>query len=124
MRKILIVDDEEMNQFFLRKLVSQNNIEVHTAANGEVAVELAKENNFSMIFMDIFMPLLDGIGALAQIRMHEQDSKHRSVIVAVTSSSGSIEAKYKNADFDEWLFNPIALTAVQDLLKKYQLSYF
>ena len=124
MRKILIVDDEAMNQFYLRKLVSQNNIEVHTAANGEVAVELAKENNFSIIFMDIFMPLLDGISALEQIRAHEKENSHRAVIVAVTSSSASIEAAHKKADFDEWLFNPIGLTALQDLLKKHQLSYF
>ncbi len=122
MKKILIADDEEVNQFFLRKLVSESHIEVHTAPNGEVAVEMAKENNFDLIFMDIYMPQMNGIAALGQIRAHEKETAHQAVVVAVTSNSAKEEHHYKSMGFDECLFNPIPLREVQHLLKKYQIS--
>jgi len=68
-KKVLIVEDDYVSFRFISRLLENNNFFVMRADNGKQAVELFKENpDILMIFMDIRMPVLDGIEATKQIK--------------------------------------------------------
>ena len=68
MAKLLIVDDELNIRELVRKYAAFDNYESDTAENGLIAVNLARENKYDLIIMDIMMPELDGFSAVKEIR--------------------------------------------------------
>jgi DNA-binding response OmpR family regulator len=61
MRKILIVEDEDLLRTAYEQIVSLEPYEVHTAKNGQEALELCAHITFDLILLDLMMPLVDGI---------------------------------------------------------------
>lgn len=83
---ILIVDDSQINRLVLKKYINKCDpeIEVYEAENGQIAVDLVKQNNYDIIFMDFRMPILDGFQATTIIKQIQP----ASIIIGVT---GQIE---------------------------------
>ena len=65
---ILVADDEEGMRFMLSQLLGKEGYRVKEAGNGRVAVDLAGREDFDLVILDIRMPEMDGLEALAQIR--------------------------------------------------------
>lgn len=72
-KKILLVEDNAMNQFFARKLLEGWGMEVSLAENGHQAISKYQEKFFDLILMDIQMPEMDGIEATQVIRQSNKD---------------------------------------------------
>ncbi|MBF0265278.1 MAG: response regulator, partial [Gammaproteobacteria bacterium] len=70
--KILLVEDNEINQELARELLLMNDMLVETADNGADAIEIIKNNQFDGVLMDCQMPILDGYKATETIRAQEQ----------------------------------------------------
>ncbi|MBO8137110.1 MAG: response regulator [Desulfotomaculum sp.] len=66
---ILIVDDQVGIRYLLEILLQEAGHNTSTAENGLEAVEAVKEGNFDLVFMDIRMPVMDGIEALQKLKM-------------------------------------------------------
>ena len=66
--KILVVDDEELIRKVIREYLLLDNFEVDEAVNGLDAIEKVKENDYSLIIMDIMMPKQDGYSACKEIK--------------------------------------------------------
>ena len=104
--KVLIVEDCEMNALvvtgFLRKY--DKNVEIVCAENGQIGVDKSEAEDFDIIFMDINMPVMDGITATTHIKKSKNDAN----IVAVTCV-GIDHFKERNAlsMFDNILFKPL-----------------
>jgi len=72
-KKILVVDDEIRNVFALAKILEEKDIEVLEAENGQVAINLMKENpQIDLVLMDVMMPVMDGYEAMRIIRNTEK----------------------------------------------------
>jgi two-component system cell cycle response regulator DivK len=82
-KKILIVEDNEMNMYLMRFLLKSKGYQVIEAETGEKGVELAMRENPDIVLMDIQLPGIDGNEAIKRIR--ESDSNKNCIIVAVTS---------------------------------------
>ncbi len=67
-KKVLVVEDDPMNQEISKDLLESVGLIVDTASDGEEAVELAKINHYDLIFMDMQMPIMGGLEATRQIR--------------------------------------------------------
>ncbi|KEO73324.1 response regulator [Anditalea andensis] len=69
--KILIVEDEEINRFILKKLLEKNQYQVTLAKDGIEAMKILVEDiNFDIIMTDIMMPKMNGIELLEEIKAH------------------------------------------------------
>ncbi|WP_391208917.1 response regulator transcription factor [Psychrobacillus sp. L4] len=72
MIKLLVVDDEERIRRLLKMYLEREGYEVEEAENGEIALQLALENDYNCILLDIMMPEKDGIEVITALREHKQ----------------------------------------------------
>ncbi|MBQ7164473.1 MAG: response regulator transcription factor [Clostridia bacterium] len=82
MKKILIVDDEEMIREVLREYAEYEGYEAFEAENGRDAVQMCRENDYDIILMDVMMPKLDGYSAVKEIK------KTKDIPVIMLSARG------------------------------------
>ncbi|MEE2771550.1 MAG: ATP-binding protein [Bacteroidota bacterium] len=72
-KRILVVEDNKINQMITRKILEKNKVICDVADNGSIAVEKVKNNHFDLILMDIHMPGISGIEATIQIRKFNEE---------------------------------------------------
>ncbi len=86
-KKILVVEDNRINQLVVAKMLRKLGVEVITADNGQEALKEMEEAYFDLILMDIQMPIMDGYRTTAEIRK-SQDPRVRDIpIIALTASA-------------------------------------
>lgn len=114
---ILIVDDEERFRKTLGKLLSARGLEVRTAAGGEEALELLKECESDVILLDVKMPGMDGITALAEMKR-----LHPGVEVLVLSGHASVDTAKEIIELGgyDYLLKPYS---IDDLLVKIDAAH-
>lgn len=117
---LLVVDDNAMNREIIAALVEPFGIACGFAADGREAVEAWRRQPWDAIFMDVHMPVMDGVEATRAIRQEEGRLGRRRVpIVAVTASLMEQEtASYHAAGMDDVLPKPIEVTALADMLAR------
>jgi len=105
--RILVVDDNAVNQKVAKGLLVKAGYEVAVAGDGEQALRLLDQQTFDMCLMDAQMPVMDGVTATAEIRRRE-DPRNRLPIVALTANAmtGDRE-RYLNAGMDDYLSKPL-----------------
>lgn len=98
-KKILVVEDNKLNQKITCKILEKKNLKCEIANNGEEAVNLSAKNQYDLILMDIHMPVMDGIEATKVIRKKDK----KIPIIALTAVNISEEIK----EFLKYGFNDI-----------------
>ena len=71
---ILVVDDDKNIVFTLGEILKLNNWAVDIAENGYKAIELAKENRYDLILLDVKMPGMDGVQTFSEVKRLQPDS--------------------------------------------------
>ncbi len=97
-KKILIVEDNKINQMITRKILEKHNVICEVADNGNIAVEKASNNYFDLILMDIHMPGISGIEATILIR--EFDDKIPIVALTAVTLDENLDEFYLNGFTD------------------------
>jgi PAS domain S-box-containing protein len=85
--KLLLVEDNEVNILYTKKILQNWNCVPDEAKNGLIALEKLKENNYDLILMDVRMPVMDGFEASKFIRSNFQPPKSEVPIVALTANA-------------------------------------
>ncbi len=85
--KILVVEDNKINQLVVAKMLKKLNMEVVTADNGQEALEAMNHQYFDLVLMDIQMPIMDGYRATAEIRKSVDPRVRDIPIIALTASA-------------------------------------
>jgi PAS domain S-box-containing protein len=118
--KVLIVEDNNANQLLLSLLLEQRNIKHDIANNGKEALEyIEKEPDYALIFMDINMPVLDGITTTKLLRQ----KNFKKPIISLSANVIEEEKKsFKDAGMDESLNKPIVIDELDAILNKYMQS--
>jgi len=105
-KKVLLVEDNEINQQVARELISVLGVHVECANNGQEALEAIRNNNYDMIFMDMQMPVLDGIETTKIIRQESLLDKQPIVAMTAHAMVGDKE-RCLAAGMDDYLSKPI-----------------
>lgn len=114
----LAVDDNLANLKLITTLLSENITMVDSAVSGSQALDLCRTKEYDIIFMDIQMPIMDGITALKHIREDVQSINKKTPVVAVTALAipGERE-RLMNQGMNEYIAKPIEESQLMDLLK-------
>ncbi|MFW5974567.1 MAG: response regulator, partial [Bacteroidota bacterium] len=106
--RILLVEDNAINQKVSTMLLKQLHQQVELAENGKVAVEKASEKDYDLIFMDLHMPLMDGYEATSRIRVQELEEGRKSAFIVAVTANAAPEDKEKcfSVGMDEYIYKP------------------
>lgn len=118
--RVLVAEDHEVNQRVMMMILDTIGAKVTLAENGALAVEAFKDTDFDVILMDIQMPIMDGLVAIAKIRELEIASgASRTPIIAVTANAMAAdrEASMK-AGADDHLSKPVRPAALIEALSE------
>ena len=116
--KVLAVDDNEANLKLIKALLLEQVEEVIITDNGMSAIELCKNETFALIFMDIQMPILDGISTLKAIK--KLPSNIETPIIAVTAHALSGEKeKMHQQGFNAYMTKPIDEAMLRHIIYEY-----
>ncbi len=119
--RILVAEDEPVNQQVIGKLLGMAGYSYDIAENGEKAVELFKQKEYKAALFDVQMPVMDGLAATQEIRAIEfREGRKRLPIIAVTARAmfGDKE-RILEAKLDDYIAKPYNLNDVVETLNKY-----
>ena len=117
---VLVAEDNRMNQKVIKSLLEQQGADCTFVKNGLEAVELYKILDFDMVFMDIYMPDMDGYEATKAIKKTEKYAQYKTPILAVSASAFEADiTNAKLAGIDDFLAKPIEVNKLKELLIKY-----
>jgi len=119
--RILVVDDETVNQYITRAYLENLQCQVDIANNGKEAVDQWKNRKYELIFMDAQMPMMDGYQATQQIRLLEnQNNLHATPIIALTGDI-TIDAKnsYLAHGMNDVISKPVDAAQLAKILEKW-----
>lgn len=117
-KKILIVEDNEVNQKVAVKLLYKLGVNADIANNGKEAIELNNANNYDLIFMDCHMPVIDGLEATKTIINGPPEKD--IIIVALTASAMKEEVdRCYQAGMKEFISKPISIEDFERIFKKF-----
>jgi PAS domain S-box-containing protein len=108
--QVLLVEDQAINQKLITSLMTRWGHDVTLAHNGSEAVELALAADFDVVFMDMQMPVMDGLEATRRIRAQEQALKRRPLhIIAMTANAMSGDEQIcLDAGMNDYISKPIS----------------
>ena len=114
--KILLAEDNQANQMFMKIILDKLNITYDIANNGLEAVKLAQKNSYDLILMDINMPIMGGEEATKEIR------KFNNIpIIALTANSlDGDKEKFLKAGMNDYLSKPLDIEKLKNILHKYE----
>ncbi|WP_378187176.1 ATP-binding protein [Aquimarina sp. W85] len=115
--KILIVDDNKMNQFFMRQLFASWKIMTDIVDNGKLAIEKLNIQTYDLILMDMHMPVMDGPTTAQAIRKSPNSKFNKIPIIACTADVfPESEKRAIAAGMDFYLTKPISENALKEIL--------
>ncbi|MCC6587966.1 MAG: response regulator [Bryobacterales bacterium] len=119
--RILVAEDNAVNQKVAVRLLERLGYECQVASNGREAVEIWSNAEFDAILMDGFMPEMDGFQAARQIRALER-SKRTPIIALTASAQPGDRERCLEAGMDDYLTKPVRFQALEDALKKWAVE--
>lgn len=122
--RILVVDDHELNQALLVQILTKKGHVCSTARNGVEAAGMAIEEKFDIIFMDIAMPVMDGIDATKRIREYHVNTDTPLIIGVTANALFTEKQKGFDAGMNDFLIKPYKPVDIQNMLDKWTALVF
>lgn len=117
-QKVLLVEDNKINQKVARSILKKLNLEVTIAENGQEAIQTIESHQFDLILMDMQMPVMGGLEATETIL--KRWPKLNSPIIAMTANAmDSDREKCFKAGMKDFITKPIQIKVVKEVLSKH-----
>jgi len=122
--KALVAEDNRVNQVVVRKLLKKIGIEiVDMANNGQEAVQMLSSEKHDVVFMDIRMPLMNGIDATRAIRALADDRKTIPIIALTADATSGDAARCMDAGMDGHLRKPLKVNELVSILNQLKQNF-
>ena len=117
---LLVVDDNEINLVIAENALLMYGGKVSLAQSGTAAIELIKENDYDIVFMDHMMPEMDGVDATQIIRGFPEEKYRRLPIVALTANVvGDVRDMFLQSGMNDFLSKPLEFNEIERVLQKW-----
>ncbi len=117
--KVLLAEDNEINQHMTKAMLEQMGHMVDVVSNGKDALECLESGKHDVVFMDVQMPLMDGFTATKSIRQREGSLHRHTWIVAMTANAmpGDKELCLESG-MDDYVAKPLTMQSLSEILAK------
>ncbi|WP_284752709.1 PAS domain S-box protein [Arthrobacter sp. efr-133-R2A-120] len=115
--RILVVEDNEVNQLVACEMVAKLGYQAEVAADGAEAVSAIAARSYAAVLMDCHMPVMDGFEATKRIRARENRSARLPIIAMTAGAQDEDRERCLSAGMDDYLSKPVDLAALEDALK-------
>jgi signal transduction histidine kinase/ActR/RegA family two-component response regulator len=119
--RILLVEDDPVNRFMTKKLLTRSGYDVEVASNGREAINALEKNDYSLVIMDCMMPVLNGYETTIVIRNPASAVRNHAIpVIALTANAMQEDRKRcLAAGMDDYLAKPIEVTKMIAMLEKW-----
>ena len=119
--KVLIADDIFTNQFLLASMLEELSVGFKTVSNGQEVLNELPNDKYDIIFMDIEMPVMNGIEATKQIK---QDFRYKEIpVIALTAHDiDEFQSQFNEACFDGIVEKPFTIDSISQVLAKFNFQ--
>ncbi len=117
--RILLVEDNEINQVVAQKMLLQMGHAIDTVANGREALERLRARRYDLVLMDIQMPEMDGYETTREIRRLEGEIRNVPIVAMTANAMKGDAEKCYAAGMDGYVSKPISLDTLRQVLKSY-----
>lgn len=122
--KVLLVEDNSVNQRVALKMLSRMGIKADIAGNGEEAVLISSKIQYDLILMDMMMPVMDGITATGIIRKYEESHGYKTVMVALTANVMRKDVeRCLEAGMDDFLAKPVRMKKLEEVFLRWTREF-
>ena len=112
--RVLIAEDNPVNQLVIKKVLSKLSITPDLVNNGQEAVDLCKQKEYDVVLMDVQMPVMDGLTATREIRLTKHRQPH---IIALTANAMDGDRELcLEAGMDDYMSKPVDIGTLRNRL--------
>lgn len=119
--RVLIVDDGPVNAALAQRVLGAEGLQVDITADGDTALALMQRHDYALVFMDIFMPTLDGVETSRRWRALERERQALpSILIALTANASEADReRFFAAGMDDYLAKPYRPQALVDRVHRW-----
>jgi PAS domain S-box-containing protein len=117
--RLLIVEDNAINQLVAKEIVTRLGYTYEIAANGIEALRALEERGFAAVLMDCYMPDMDGFEATRELRLREQGKSHTPVIAMTAGAMVEDRERCIVAGMDDYVAKPVTPAALEAVLDRW-----
>jgi two-component system, sensor histidine kinase and response regulator len=117
--RVLVVEDGEINQMVAEGILVALGYDVDLAEDGSAGLEAMAARDYDVVFMDVQMPVLDGLQATRVIRQREADGRHTPIVAMTASAVEGDRERCLAAGMDDYISKPVSPAAVKAALERW-----
>ena len=121
--KIMVVEDNLLNQKMIRTFLTRQGHQVEICNNGVEAVQTSKNEEFDLIFMDVQMPVMDGLESTRVIREFEGKNQHTPIIAMTAYALQGDSQRCLDAGMDDYVSKPLDTRRLLKVMRKWVLDH-
>ncbi|WP_018125138.1 PAS domain-containing protein [Desulfovibrio oxyclinae] len=120
-RNVLLAEDDRINRVVTEKQLQKLGCRIHTATNGREALEMLEVKPFDLVFMDVQMPVLDGVEAVTSLRSGLAGELNRDVpVIALTAyAMNGDEDNFLRVGMDHYLPKPVEIRELDAAIRRF-----
>jgi CheY-like chemotaxis protein len=120
--RVLVAEDNLVNQMVMRHLLTNLKCSFDFASNGFEALEAVQQKSYDIVLMDVQMPQMDGLEATRLLRANEASHEHVPIIATTAHAMSGDRERCVRAGMDDYLTKPVKGQELVAMLAKWSLS--
>lgn len=117
--RVLIVEDNPVNQLILRKLLAREGVLVEVAGNGVEGVSRASEGGWHLVLMDLQMPVMDGFEATRRIRALDGAVGHVPIVAITANTQPEDRLQAASVGMNDFIAKPVNMGVLRSALARW-----
>lgn len=116
---VLVVEDYPLNAELIKEMLEMMGCKVEIAENGVIALEMLKNADYQIVFMDVQMPKMDGMEATGLIRKFDGKKALIPVVALTANALQGDREKYLAAGMDDFISKPLKFAEIERVLARF-----